>query len=102
STKLPEITAAQSTNYGVVPPPLPPPQGFPPIGTAPSNLKGVGGFLLAFCIFLTIVWPLWTLLQFAIRPGMLRAASALGLLRMVFGIVVGVSLWMERRTAIML
>jgi hypothetical protein len=62
----------------------------------------VAGLLLVFCIFLTMVWPLWTLSQYAIRPGMFRAISMLGLLRMAFGIAVGVSLWVQSRSAIML
>jgi hypothetical protein len=105
STKLPEPQAAQATNYGAVPPPPQAQQpGYPPAsyGAAPSNLKGVGGLLLVFCIFLTIVWPLWTLTQFVLRPGMFRAINALGLLRMAFGIAVGVSLWMQSRSAILL
>jgi hypothetical protein len=62
----------------------------------------VAGFLLVFCICLTILWPLWTLSQYALHRFLFRAAGALGLLRTIFGIVVGVSLWMESRSALML
>jgi hypothetical protein len=86
----------------------PPPQfqpGFSARGPA-ADLKGVGGFLLVFCIFLTILWPLWTLSQYAFRYSLHRfaflAANVLWLLRTVFGIAVGVSLWMESRSALML
>lgn len=105
STKMPEPRATQSPNYGVVPPPPQAQQpGYPPAsyGAAPSNLKGVGGALLVFCIFLTIVWPLWTLSQFVFRPFIFRAISALGLLRMAFGIAVGILLWAENRSALVL
>jgi len=110
STKLPDPQAAQPPNYGAVPPP-PSPQhaGYlpPAYGAAPSNLKGVGGFLLVYCIFLTIVWPVWTLSQYALRPamlrtGMLRAISAITLLRMAYGIAVGISLWAASRSALVL
>src|SRR6266699_427485 len=110
ATKLPDPQAAQPPNYGAVPPP-PSPQhaGYlsPGYGAAPSNLKGVGGFLLVYCIFLTIVWPVWTLSQYALRPamlrtGMLRAISAITLLRMAYGIAVGISLWAASRSALVL
>ena len=110
STKLPEPRPAQATNYGAIPPPPPAQQaGYPtpPYRAAPSSLKGVAGLLLVFCIFLTIIWPVWTLSQYAIRPGMfrtsmLRAISGITLLRMAYGIAVGISLWAASRAAIML
>ncbi len=104
STKSPEPQATQPSNYGAIPPPPQAQQaGYPPpYRAASSNLKGVAGPLLIFCIFLTMVWPLWTLSQFVLRPGMFRAISSLGLLRMAFGIAVGVSLWVQSRAAIML
>jgi hypothetical protein len=86
--------------------------GFPPPGAAPSNLKGVAGPLLVFCIFLIVLWPLWTLSQFALGQFALRRLtghrnifnpiSALGWLRTAFGVIVGVSLWMQARSALML
>ncbi len=103
-TKLPEEPAAQTTGYGGAVPPPPPFQqaGFPPPGAAQSNLKGVAGFLLVFCICLIILWPLWTLVLFALHRIGLRPVGALGLLRTAFGIAVGVSLWKESRAALML
>src|SRR6266567_1311121 len=104
STKLPEPTATQATSYGAPPPPQPQQMGYPPpaYGAAPSNLKGATGALLVFCIFLTIAWPLWTLIQFSMHPGLLRLFSAPGLLRTALGVAVGVSLWRESRSALVL
>src|SRR5258708_18849174 len=103
-TKLPEEPAAQTTGYGGAVPPPPPFQqaGFPPPGAAQSNLKGVAGFLLVFCICFIILWPFWTLVLFSLYRIGLRPVGALGLLRTAFWIAVGVSLLKENRAALLL
>jgi hypothetical protein len=72
-------------------------------GAAPSNLKGVSGWLVLFCVGLTILWPIWTLLQYAVSNFIfLRHFTPLFLLgpiKLVFGIVVGILLWMGKPVA---
>ena len=71
--------------------------------TIPQNLglSGVGGWLFWFCISVTILGPLALIgqfftLQFRSPQLMLEA------IRLLYGAVVGVFLWMERSTAILL
>lgn len=79
----------------------------PPAGAyaaAPSNLKGVSGWLVLFCIGFTILWPFWTLLLYAVnRFSILYHFTPLALLtpiRIVFGIVVGIMLWTGKPAAL--
>ncbi len=98
STKLPVAPAA---SYGSAPPPIQQ-AAVPPPGAGEANLKGVAGWLLFFCICFTVFWPLWVLSQYALHRIVFRPLSALGLLRMAFGVVVGVLLWAESRSALVL
>jgi hypothetical protein len=68
-----------------------------------SGLRGVGGWLLFFCIGFTILWPLWTLSQYAMGRFAFRGvAGAAGLIRLGFGIVVGAALWTGKPAAMTL
>ncbi len=73
---------------------------------APSSLKGVSGWLLPFCIGFTILWPIWTLLQYALNRFSIlyhfTPLALLGPIRIVFGIVVGIMLWTGESAALML
>jgi hypothetical protein len=98
STKQPVTPAASGS---VAPPPIQQAAVASP-EAGQENLRGVGGWLLFFCIGFTVLWPLWVLGQYAVHRIVFRAFGSLGLLRMLFGIVVGVFLWMEKPAAIML
>jgi hypothetical protein len=89
--------AAPAASYGAT----------PPVGVyvpAPSNLQGVTGWLVLFCIGFTILWPFWTLLLYAVnRFSILSHFTPLALLtpiRIVFGIVVGIMLWTGKPAAL--
>jgi zinc-ribbon domain len=64
--------------------------------------QGVGGALLFFCICLTILWPVWILSQYALYQFHLTAFSALTLLRLILGIVAGITLWGRQAAAMAL
>jgi hypothetical protein len=71
--------------------------------TVPQNLgpRGVGGWLFWYCIFITILGPLalvGQLLTFQFRNPLL----VLEVIRLLYGVVVGVFLWIERPLAIQL
>src|SRR5882724_10358167 len=109
STKPPEPPAAQPTSYGTVPPPPQVQQqaGFQPAWTVQPTLKGVGGSLLVFCICFIMVWPLWTASQFVLHPATLHYLTLnpigmLGLLRTASGVAVGVYLWLENRSTLVM
>jgi hypothetical protein len=88
--------AAQPT-AGAIPAPPPPP-------AAPAGLlRGVGGWLLFFCIGFTILWPLWTLSQVALSRFVFRGLpGTTAFLRLLLGITVGVVLWMGKPVAMTL
>ncbi len=92
---------------GYAPPPPQPIQqaGVAPYPSAGRELQGVSGALLFFCVAFTILWPLWTISQYAIYHFAifrhLTALSSLGLLRLALSIVVGVVLWTRSPAAIM-
>jgi hypothetical protein len=66
-------------------------------------LRGVGGWLLFFCIGFTILWPLWTLSQYGLSRFVFRGLpGAAALLRLGLGIAVGVVLWMGKPAAMTL
>jgi hypothetical protein len=99
---------------------LPPaaPQGVPAPAPAPDpapvarspirkDLQGVGGWLLVFCIIFTILWPFWMVRQYArylaLHPHLLmNPMDDLRILCLAFGVVVGVTLWMQSPAAIFL
>jgi hypothetical protein len=95
------VTPSPAASYGAAPPP-PQQTGVSTPETAQENLKGVAGWLLFFCIGFTVLWPLWVLGQYAFYSIGFRLIGVLGLLRMVFGIVVGVFLWTGNRAALVL
>lgn len=93
-------------------PPPPPPPGQP--GAAPAfqyspsqpavsyAAQGVGGALLFFSIALAILWPLWTLSQYARFHLRLSPLNMIGLLRLAFGVLVGIMLWTRQSAAMVL
>jgi zinc ribbon protein len=103
----------QPVNWAWQPSPPPPPPGqpasaapashfFPVPAPAAHALEGVSGALLFFCICLTILWPLWILSQYALFSFRLTAWSALVILRLIFGIVAGITLWVRQAAAMVL
>ncbi|HJX84202.1 MAG TPA: zinc-ribbon domain-containing protein [Candidatus Angelobacter sp.] len=72
---------------------------------APSNLRGVSGWLVVFCVGFTILWPIWTLLQYALSGLSILhhfiPLALLGPIRIAFGIVVGIMLWAGKPVALM-
>lgn len=97
-----QATAAAPVQAGVLPPPPPLYAAQSPAYAAQSS-RGVGGWLLFFCISFTILWPLWQLSQYAIYHFSFHTPlSMLGPLRMVFGIVVGAMLWSGKPVAMQL
>lgn len=70
--------------------------------------RGVQGWLLFFCVFMTILQPAWLLSFFGLarlperyffRALFIRPEFLLGLLRVLFGIVTGALVWAEHRSA---
>lgn len=63
----------------------------------------MGGWLVLFCVGFTILWPIWTLLQYAATSFVfLRHFTPLFLLgpaRIAFGVVVGIMLWAGKPAA---
>ena len=72
--------------------------------TIPQNLgpSGVGGWLLFYCIGLSILTPLMGLAQFSILLHFLNYEYVLDFMRVIYGTVVGIVLWMKRPIAIFL
>jgi hypothetical protein len=65
-------------------------------------LQGVGGALLFFCICFTILWPLWVLSQYARFHFRINPLGVFGLVRLVFGVLVGIMLWTRQSAAMVL
>ena len=88
----------------------------PPIQNSVSSVpQGVGGWLLFFCISFTILLPLWTLtnllhgrIGYAWFSLMLHDRSIhvwfslIALSRTVFGVVMGIMLWLRNEAAMVL
>ncbi|HKV91695.1 MAG TPA: hypothetical protein VJW20_04000 [Candidatus Angelobacter sp.] len=72
-----------------------------PIVHGPS---GAGGWLLFYCISLTVLGPALVLLgfYFAIRLRGINSEISLGIARVLYGMVVGIFLWMRRPVALAL
>lgn len=65
--------------------------------------KGVGGWLLFYCVSLTILSPVYLLLYFLVTPyRVVTIYLFFGILRGFWGIVVGIFLWMRRPVALFL
>jgi hypothetical protein len=84
---------------------LMPGQAPAPAHSVVSGPSGIGGWLLCFCIVITILSPLSTmprillLLRFRRMPD---PTSSLDMLRVFYGLVVGVFLWTKRPIALFL
>lgn len=103
---IPDLTASPA-----VPPlsPYAPPAFHDPVAISPGSTgpKGVGGWLLFFCISLTILGPVFSVLQmfggwaqakpaFEIYPSIRTAIlveNSCGVLLLVFGAVTGIRIW---------
>jgi hypothetical protein len=91
------------------PPPAPgqpaaaaPVRQFAPSPGAVYGPQGVGGALLFFCICFTILWPLWVLSQYARFHFRMNPLSVIGLVRLAFGVLVGIMLWTRQSAAMVL
>jgi hypothetical protein len=90
---------ASSPMAGATPAPIPY-QTVPYVGYGP---RGVGGWLLFFCICFTILWPLLNLSQYVLyRRFGLNLFTVVALVRLAFGVLVGVVLWMQKPVAMVL
>lgn len=88
---------------GGAPSPPPFPSVYAPSGIPGAHApQGVGGALLFFCIAMTILWPIWVLSQYAMRPFHLTPFVMAGLLRLLLGIVAGAMLWARNAGAMIL
>jgi hypothetical protein len=72
--------------------------------TIPQNLgpRGVGGWLLLYCIGLTICSPLATFLPISVVYRFMNYQYLLEIIRVIYGTVVGIFLWMKRPVALFL
>jgi hypothetical protein len=75
---------------------------FPPAPDTTQSRHGVRGWLLFFCVSFTILWPVWVIPQYFIYHFVLSPFSVLGLLRLAFGIITGIGLWMTKPGAMAL
>ncbi len=64
--------------------------------------KGVAGWLLFFCISLVFFTPFLWFIQISARASDLGILDFCNLTRVVFGVVVGIALWIERPAALIL
>lgn len=64
--------------------------------------QGVGGALLFFCIAFTILWPLWVLSQYARLNFRISPLGVIGLVRIAFGVLVGIMLWTRQSASMIL
>ena len=96
---------AAPATYAPPPPPTPQPSVVA-YGAPRQQSKRVSGALLFFCVAFTILFPVWTLGQYAVYNFAifrhLTPLTSLSLLRLVFGIVVGIMLWTLAPAALML
>ncbi len=58
--------------------------------------------MLFFCICFTILWPIWNLSQYARFHLRLNALNIIGLVRLAFGVLVGIMLWTRQSGAMAL
>ena len=70
------------------------------------DLNGVGGWLLFFCIALTVLWPIWILGNYAVQYAMykrslisVRPLVVLGWVKLALGMAVGIVLWVRNSSA---
>jgi hypothetical protein len=69
---------------------------------AGSGVQGVGGWLLFFCLILTLASPVIVFAQIAAQPHGPNSYNLIDVARVLYGVVVGIILWMQRRIAIQL
>lgn len=87
-----------------------PPTDFPlasktvhPLSVASQEPNGIGGWLLFYCLTLTLLSPAYLLLYFSMMPYRVTSIySLVGILRGFLGIVVGIFLWTRRPVALFL
>ena len=97
----------QQTTLKLDPVPAPAPAELhPPYAfvTIPQNLglSGIGGWLLLYCIGLSILTPLLGLAELSVLLHFRNYEYSLEILRVLYGTVVGVFLWMKRPIALFL
>jgi len=103
----PGTTTTAAAAPAAAPDVLPPSASAPALASAPqpvtTELRGVGGWLLIFCIWLTVVDSLFTLpaLEY-LRHGPLNWMLALSLALTAYGVFTGIQLWRARPAALML
>ena len=90
----------------IEPAPAPPPvqtqYATPEFSIVGSGVHGVGGWLLFFCINVTVLSPLIVLGQMAGQRSGPNPYNLIDAVRVLYGVVVGIFLWMQRRIAIQL
>src|SRR5436309_314423 len=65
-------------------------------------VEGVGGWLLVFCVSLVFFSPFMWFIQISARASSPGLYDFFDLTRVVFGVVVGVALWIESQAALIL
>jgi hypothetical protein len=74
-----------------------------PLSVASQGPNGIGGWLLFYCLTLTLLSPAYLLLYFSMMPyRIVTIYLFIGILRGFLGIVVGIFLWMRRPVALFL
>ncbi len=74
-----------------------------PLSVASQEPNGIGGWLLFYCLTLTLLSPAYLLLYFSMMPyRVVTIYSLIGILRGFLGVVVGILLWMRRPVALFL
>ena len=65
--------------------------------------SGVGGWLFFYCLTLTVLAPAYILIDFSSGPGRYaNSGNLINVARIVYGVVVGISLWTRRRSSLLL
>ena len=90
--------------------PAPPPPPFPAqtqykapnFSYGNSRVQGVGGWLLVFCIIITMVSPLLVFAQISAQARGPNPYNMLDVVRVLYGVIVGIVLWMRRQVAILM
>jgi Protein of unknown function (DUF2569) len=65
--------------------------------------SGVGGWLFFYCLTLTVLVPAYVLIDFSSRPyRYANPDNLINVARIIYGVVVGISLWTRRRSSLLL